>query len=118
MTLLSWWLLALASVTLALLCAIADSALLAAHAADRSGSAPARPLADRERLHRSLSMARVLAYVIAGVTLGHAIGGAALGGSARTAAALVAIAAIVILTEGVGRDVGDMHARRALQVLT
>src|SRR6185437_12558530 len=55
----------------ALLAAIfstADSALLASHASETSAPSDAA-FAERERRHRALSMARVLAYIAAGASL-------------------------------------------------
>ena len=57
---------------IATLLSTADSALLAFHASE-SSSASGPAFAERERLHRALSMGRVLAYIAAGASLAQAL---------------------------------------------
>jgi putative hemolysin len=99
------WAIALAAAVCATLFATADSALLAFHASE-SSTASEHAFAERERLHRALSMGRVLAYIAAGASVAQA-----LSLPMRTAGerlGVIAIAAIVlcIIAEGVGRAIG------------
>jgi len=59
------WIIGLAGIATAFACAAADACLLVSHVAETT-SAWDVEFAERERQHRALSMARVLAYVIAG----------------------------------------------------
>ena len=105
MTQLIGWSIGIVAAILATLFCMADSALLAFHASESStASAPA--FAERERLHRALSMGRVLAYIAAGASLAQAMGLDGL--SLIPRAALTAIVALVIciFSEGAGRAIG------------
>ena len=108
--------LAAIAVSVALVLAMADSALLAFHAAE----APTAPSAtiDRERRHRALSMGRVLAYVTAGAALSQALDLGLVAIAPRAAIMVVASAITCLLAEGVGRAIGYarpdvVHARLA-----
>jgi CBS domain containing-hemolysin-like protein len=62
--------------------------------------------ADRERKHRALSMARVLAYITAGAALAQALHLSAMPVATRIVAMIAAAVLGCVLTEGVGRAVG------------
>jgi len=66
------WVIELVAVLFATVFATADSALLAFHASE-SSTASEHAFAERERLHRALSMGRVVAYVAAGASLSQAL---------------------------------------------
>ncbi len=103
---LAWaWAIEIIAVACATVFATADSALLAFHASD-SSAASEHARGDRERLHRALSVGRVLAYVTAGASLAQALG---LGGMPLfTQGLLTAVGALVVcvVAEGVGRALG------------
>ena len=105
MTQLWVWLIGLVAVIAAAFLATADSALLAFHALESTAVSDAA-FADRERRHRALSMARVLAYVAAGAALAQALRLGSFDFAPR--AALVALVAVVVCTfaECVGRAIG------------
>ncbi|MDB4876087.1 MAG: transporter-associated region [Gemmatimonadetes bacterium] len=99
------WAVGLIAAALATLFATADSALLAFHASE-SSTASVHAFSERERLHRALSMARVLAYIAAGASFAQALH---LGSMALAPRIVVtALAALVVCTiaEGVGRAMG------------
>jgi CBS domain containing-hemolysin-like protein len=93
----------------ATLLSIADSALLALHASE-SASASGPAFSDRERLHRALSMARVLAYVTAGASLAQALQLEATPIALRVVATSVFAAILCVFSEGVGRAIGYSDA--------
>lgn len=66
------WVVGMVAALTATLLSIADSALLAFHASE-SASASGPAFAERERLHRALSMGRVLADIAAGASLAQAL---------------------------------------------
>jgi CBS domain containing-hemolysin-like protein len=108
----------------ALLAAIfstADSALLAFHASETSAPSDAA-FAERERRHRALSMARVLAYIAAGAALAQPLHLSDLAIIPRIVAAAAAAILVCMLAEGLGRAIGytnpaTTHARLAPVVM-
>ena len=111
------WLIATIAVLVAFVLSTADSALLAFHASEASGSAQSA-VVDRERRHRALSMGRVLAYVTAGAALAQALDLGLIAFAPRAAIMIVASVLTCLLTEGVGRALGyanptSIHKRLA-----
>lgn len=99
------WLVAIGATLIATLFATADSALLAFHASEASPVSSAA-FAERERLHRALSMGRVLAYIAAGAAYSQAVQLSSFALWPRIAlTALIALVATTI-SEGAGRAVG------------
>src|SRR6185437_8755046 len=96
---------------LAALFATADSALLAFHASEAAASEAA--FAQRERRHRSLSMARVLAYIAAGAAFAKPLQLSLLSIVPRAIAAAAAAILICVLAEGLGRAIGYSRAGAA-----
>jgi CBS domain containing-hemolysin-like protein len=98
------WVVGILTAGAATLFAAADSALLAFHASDTQATDGG--FAERERAHRALSMARVLAYIAAGAAFAQPLGLDSL--SAVPRYALIALSAVVLcaLSEGVGRAMG------------
>src|SRR5437870_2065453 len=114
MTELWGWIIGALAAVGATLFATADSALLAMHSPD--GSANTGPaFAHQERLHRALSMARVLAYVAAGAALAQSLHVA----TAPTTTQIVLIALIAgvacLIAEGTGRAIGHAKAQATLE---
>jgi putative hemolysin len=99
------WLVAIVVAVLAGAFSAADSALLAFHASDKFPVSETA-FADRERKHRALSMARVLAYLTAGAAMASALNLASLAYPTRVVAMIVTAVLGCVLTEGVGRAVG------------
>ena len=99
------WVVAIVVATLAGVFSAADSALLAFHASDKFPVSETA-FADRERKHRALSMARVLAYLTAGAALASALNLASMPYATRIVAMIVTAVLGCVLTEGVGRAVG------------
>ncbi len=99
----AWIVGGLASVVATLL-ATTDSALLAFHASDASPTNAA--FADRERLHRALSMGRVIAYIAAGAALAQGMNLAALSMAPRIVLAAIASILICTISEGMARAIG------------
>ena len=99
------WVIGIVAVGSATLFATADSALLAFHSLETTTVSDAA-FADRERKHRALSMARVLAYVAAGAALAQGLHLSSMGLVARgVVIALTAVVACVV-AECVGRAIG------------
>jgi CBS domain containing-hemolysin-like protein len=98
--------------------AAADGALLAVDPSDRRVSPALRALAERrERQHRALAFARILAHLVAGCATA-----AALRFSDRSLGASVAIAVpvallAVLISESIARSVGDAVGAGALERL-
>ena len=99
------WILSIAATITATVLAIADSALLAFHASEASAPSDAA-FAERERLHRALSMGRVLAYITAGAALALSLQLASMPLMPRIG--VIAVVAIVVCTiaEGMARAIG------------
>jgi CBS domain containing-hemolysin-like protein len=103
---------------LAALFASADGALLALDAADVRLTAPLRALADRrERPHRALAFARILAHLVAGCAIASALrfSDRSLGESLLIAVPVALVA--VLVSESVARSVGDALSTPALERL-
>ena len=99
------WTIGIGAALIAALLSTADSALLAFHASESSGeSGPA--FAERERLHRALSMGRVLSYIASGAALAQAIDLEAYGPIPRFGWTGAISVVVCILAEGTGRAVG------------
>ena len=88
---------------------MADAALLAAHAVDAGDdeSASVALRTDRERTHRALSMARIVAYVTASAALAQPLHLASLPWMERVIVGALTVAVIVMLAEGAARELGD-----------
>jgi CBS domain containing-hemolysin-like protein len=110
------WLVAIVVAVLAGAFSAADSALLAFHASDKFPVSDTA-FADRERKHRALSMARVLAYLTAGAALASALNLASLAYPTRVVAMIVTAVLGCVLTEGVGRAVGYANPTAAYERL-
>jgi CBS domain containing-hemolysin-like protein len=103
------WTVGVGAALIAALLSTADSALLAFHASEssvESGSA----FAERERLHRSLSMGRVLAYIASGAALAQAVNLEAYGAFARIGLTVAISVLVCVLAEGTGRAIGYANA--------
>ena len=88
----------------ATLLATTDSALLAFHASEPSPTTATS--ADRERLHRALSMGRVIAYIAAGAALAQGMHLASLSIVPRIVLAAIASVVICTISEGMARAIG------------
>jgi CBS domain containing-hemolysin-like protein len=106
------WLIGIGAALAAMLLSIADSALLAIHAAAADQPIPDNVRAERERTHRALSMARILAYVTSGAALAQALHLASLGYETRLVLGGIVALTAVALAEGIGRGIG--YARAAI----
>src|SRR4029079_3938069 len=103
------WTIGIGAAVIAAVLSAADSALLAFHASESSGeSGPA--FAERERLHRSLSMGRVLSYIASGAALAQAIDLESYGAFPRLGWTVAISIVVCILAEGTGRAVGYSNA--------
>jgi putative hemolysin len=103
------WAIGIAAVATAMLLSMADSALLAFHASESSSTSGAA-FADRERLHRALSMGRVLAYVAAGASFAQSLRLESAPFVVRMLVMAVVAVVVCILSEGVGRAIGYSDA--------
>ncbi|HUQ81576.1 MAG TPA: hemolysin family protein [Gemmatimonadaceae bacterium] len=98
--------------------AAADGALLALDADDATLSPSLRALVERrERPHRALAFARILAHLVAGCAVASALrfSDRSLSGSLAIAVPVALIA--VLLSESIARSVGDATGPRTLQRL-
>jgi putative hemolysin len=98
--------------------AAADGALLALDPDDTTLDPPLRSLAERrERPHRALAFARILAHLVAGCAIASALrfSDRSLGASLLIAVPVALVA--VLLSESVARSVGDATSVRTLQRL-
>ena len=109
MTQLLSWTVGVGAALTATLLSMADSALLALHASE-SSSTSENAFADRERLHRALSMGRVLAYVAAGASLAQALRLESAPFLTRVLVIGVLAVLICVFSEGVGRAIGYSEA--------
>jgi CBS domain containing-hemolysin-like protein len=106
---------ALAASALAAVFAAADGAMLSIDPANPSLSPPLRALVDRrERPHRALAFARVLAHLVAGGAVATALrfSDRSLGTSLAIAIPVAVIA--VLVSESIARSVGDATSIRTL----
>ncbi|MEO7085705.1 MAG: hemolysin family protein [Gemmatimonadaceae bacterium] len=99
------WVIGVLSAVLATAFATADAALLAVHTSEASTSTPV-VFAERERMHRALAMARVVAYVAAGASLAAALHLAQASVGGRIFGIALVAAVICLFAEGTGRAVG------------
>ena len=106
------WIVGLAGLAAAFACAAADACLLVSHVAETT-SAWDVEFAERERQHRALSMARVLAYVIAGAAFAQALHLSETSTGKSALAIVVAAVLACVLAEGLGRAVGELDAESA-----
>jgi putative hemolysin len=109
------WIVCVVTTGIATVLATADSALLAFHASEAS-SVSDDAFAERERLHRALSMGRVLAYITAGAALAQALSLATMTIGSRVLAIAVASLVVCTIAEGMARAIGyadpaGTHAR-------
>jgi putative hemolysin len=118
MTIVLWaWGITLLAVLIATLLSTADGALLAFHASESSTvSHPA--FIERERLHRALSMGRVLAYIAAGAALAQALHLATMPFLLRVLVTAGAAGVVCVFTEGLGRAIGYSNAATTYVRLT
>ncbi len=103
------WVVGVSATLGAVACAAADSALLVSHVSDGS-TAWDEEFADRERDHRALSMARVLAYVIAGAAFAQGLQLPAATPMVRVLAIAAAAIVVCVVAEGFGPAVGEAAA--------
>jgi CBS domain containing-hemolysin-like protein len=109
---LATWTIGILAALTAFACAAADACLLMSHVAETT-SAWDVEFADRERHHRALSMARVLAYVIAGAAFAQGMHLSAASPTVRILAVVGAAVLSCVVAEGLGRAVGETDAETA-----
>src|SRR3954470_24215045 len=117
MTIAVLWVIGILAALTAMLLSTADSALLAFHASESSSTSGAA-FADRERLHRALSMGRVLAYIAAGASLAQALRLETAPPLTRLLLTGILAVIICIFSEGVGRAIGYSDAGSMFKRLT
>jgi len=100
------------AVTLAGLAAAADGALLGGDADPEPSPPIVGQLRKRERAHRALALARVLAHLVAGAAVVHWLVIEPRDGLRGAVLALAAALVIVIIVEGVCRSIGFVTAPR------
>ncbi len=105
-------LIAAASVLLAALAAGADGALLGGDAEPEPSPPVVGVLRRRERAHRALALARVLAHLVAGAAFAHGLGIHRGSGLRGIATAFAAALLVVIVVEGISRSLGFATAPR------
>ena len=111
------WLIGIVAASTATVLSMADSALLAFHASESSStSGPA--FADRERLHRALSMGRVLAYIGAGASFAQALGLQSAPIIPEIVMTALLAVVVCVFSEGVGRAIGYSDASSMFKRLT
>jgi CBS domain containing-hemolysin-like protein len=108
------WSIGVGAAVIAALLSTADSALLAFHASESSVESGSS-FAERERLHRSLSMGRVLSYIASGAALAQAIDLESYGAIPRFGWTVAISVVVCILAEGTGRAVGYTNGAGTLQ---
>jgi putative hemolysin len=100
------------AVVIATLAAAADGALLGGDPEPEPAPAVVGVLRQRERAHRTLALARVLAHLIAGAALARSLGLERGDGIRGAVVALVAALVVVIVVEGIARSLGFATAPR------
>ena len=105
MSLLPWLSCGLAA-TLATACAVADGALLAEDPAAAPAEHPGGTIHGRERAHRVLATARLLAHLTAGAAIAQGASMTSRPFSERAVIATLFAVSLVVLTEGVARSIG------------
>jgi putative hemolysin len=104
------WILAVVAAALASLCAAADGALLSPQLPDDDS----RRSGERERMHRALSMVRVLSYLACGASLAGALDAT---GAFRWPLGILLSLVVVGLAEGAARSLGYSDAQRTVRKL-
>jgi CBS domain containing-hemolysin-like protein len=104
------WIVGVAATLVACACAAADAALLVSHVSETASVWDAE-FADRERDHRALSMARLLAYVVAGAAFAQALRLPLASPPIRVLAIAVAAMLVCIVAAGIGPAVGEADAK-------
>jgi CBS domain containing-hemolysin-like protein len=107
------WIVGVVATVVACACAAADSALLVSHVSETASTWDAE-FADRERDHRALSMARVLAYVVAGAAFAQGLRLPIASPPIRLFAIIVAATLVCIVAEGMGPAIGEADAEAAV----
>ncbi len=97
----SAWIVGVVATLVACACAAADGALLVSHVSETASVWDAE-FADRERDHRALSMARVLAYVVAGASFAQALRLPLASPPIRVLAIAIAATLVCVVAEGMG----------------
>ncbi|HEY9226404.1 MAG TPA: hypothetical protein VIP11_07160, partial [Gemmatimonadaceae bacterium] len=111
------WVFGVVATIVATLLSTADSALLAFHASETSSISDA-DFVERERLHRALSLGRVLSYIAAGAAFAQGLQLEATPMATRIVVVALVGIAVCTVSEGVGRAIGyskpaATHARLA-----
>ncbi|HEV8446852.1 MAG TPA: hemolysin family protein [Gemmatimonadaceae bacterium] len=107
------WIVGAVATLVASACAAADSALLVSHVSETATVWDAE-FADRERDHRALSMARVLAYVVAGAAFAQALRLPLASFPVRFFAIVIAAMLVCIVAEGMGPAIGEADAEASV----
>ncbi len=105
MTTLWAWAIGVIAALGAVLSCTADSALLAAHAAGGADEAAAEHT-ERERMHRALSIARVVFYIACGASFAQALSLSSRASSERLGLIAVVAGVVCLISEGTGRTIG------------
>jgi putative hemolysin len=109
------WLAASFSAGFALLLSAADGALLALDPEPGSRAPLGVPtIPDRERAHRALAFARMIAYLVAGAAIAEALGLSHDSGGRTWGSAAAMAVALVFVVEGIARPVGYALSVRLL----
>ncbi len=97
--------------------ATADGALLTTHTSPDHAADPKAVRNERERTHRALAMARVIAYLAAGAALAQLGYVQSLNPLARLSSEVVVAIAIVAVTEGAGRAIAQARPAESVAAL-
>ena len=108
----SWLLVATVTMVVAALCAAADGALVAT-----GHTSPRQVIADPDRAHRALALARVLAHLLIGTSLALALLATPWSFAARVAAAIALLVLSVTIVEGFARAAGYARGMTMVQRL-
>lgn len=117
------WIVGAVVAILAAVLACADSAIMADYATAGSGgiaiatSSDAGHRIERERAHRAVAMARVLAYIAVGACFAQPLARAFPAPAARVTATILLVLFVAWMTEGVGRSLGYASPDRVLHRL-
>ena len=112
------WLTCGLAATLATACSMADGALLAEDPAAAPADQPGGAIHDRERTHRALATARLLAHLTAGAAIAQGASMTSRPFAERAVIATVFAVAVAVLTEGVARSIGYGMGERVLKGLS
>lgn len=110
----SAWIVGVVATLVACACAAADAALLVSHVSETASVWDAE-FADRERDHRALSMARVLAYVVAGASFAQALRLPLASPPIRVLAIAIAATLVCVVAEGMGPAIGEADSQAAVR---